>query len=134
MEQFQRMKQNWFHEIENIWESLKVKEKELESREEEVKRRDKEVEKWEKELQQQHQELKRREMEVVGREIEVLMHQQKSEPASVKVKKRNSKKKPSLLEIGFPENVRHNFTISSHDDNSTPALRVHVFNQTCKWE
>ena len=137
------MKQSWFFEIENIWESLKKKEKELESREEEAKRKEaetkrkeEEVEKMKRVLKQQSEELRRREIEVVSRELNVLLQQQQGQLDQViKQKGRLSRKKlvASNTKIGYPQNFCHNLTItSSQDDHSMPILKARALNQTCK--
>ncbi|KAI2805494.1 hypothetical protein BLOT_004491 [Blomia tropicalis] len=147
VKQFQKMKKNWFNEIENIWQSLKEKEKELESREEEAKRKEKETRRKEEEvemmkraLRQQSEELRRREIEVVSRELNVLLQQQKQQvdsqdQSSGKQKWRSQRKKlvAPNTKIGYPQNFCHNLTVtSSQDDYSLPILQARALNQTCK--
>lgn len=146
MEQFQKMKRNWFDEIENIWESLKEKEKELESREvearrkeEETKRKEEEVELMKRVLKQQSEKLRRREIEVVSRELNVLLHQQQAqlEGGGKQQKRRLARKKSitsSSTKIGYPQNFCHNLTITtSQDDYSLPLLQARALNKTCKF-
>lgn len=146
MEQFQKMKQNWFDEIENIWESLKEKEKELESREveakrkeEETRRKEEEVELMKRALKQQSEKLRRREIEVVSRELNVLLHQQQAQlEVGGKQQKRRLPRKKSIAssstKIGYPQNFCHNLTITtSQDDYSLPLLQARALNKTCKF-
>lgn len=146
MEQFTKMKQNWFEEIETMWKNIRKKEKELEFREEkaklkeeEAKRKEQEIERMQHSLIQQSQELKRREIEVVGRELNFLLQQQHKKPyINLKSRKRIAKKNLQASNhpaIGYPQNFCHNLTVTTtkEENKFSPSLQARALNQTCNY-
>ncbi|KAH9529739.1 hypothetical protein DERF_003606 [Dermatophagoides farinae] len=128
MEQFKQMKKNWFEEI---WKSLKEKEKELESREERAKLMEKKMNEIERTLREKSERLNQREIDVVGRELKVILQQnQKTRNKSRRKKIRTAAGTPPS--ISYPRDFCHNVTVTktSHEHSLQPSLQAKALNQT----
>ncbi|EDO36442.1 predicted protein, partial [Nematostella vectensis] len=115
-ESFQSMQDGWQTEIEQIFNELKLKERELSSREDELRKIQMVQESHADALRRREEELAAREMNLLGREISIIIQQQKQLKPSPK------KRKGHFLKFRFgslgrkisaPSGFQHRFTITS---------------------
>lgn len=129
MEQFKLMKKNWFEEI---WKSLKEKEKELQSREKKAELKEAKMNEIERSLQEKSKRLTEREIEVVGRELKQILEQNEQKNFQ-RNKSINRKKDGRPPLISYPKDFCHNVTVTktSLEHSSQPSLQAKTLNQTC---
>ncbi|XP_030071208.1 mitogen-activated protein kinase kinase kinase 9 [Microcaecilia unicolor] len=114
---FQSLQEDWKHEIQEMFDQLRAKEKELCTWEEELSRAALEQKNHEELLRQREQELAEREIDILERELNIIIHQLCQEKP--KVKKRKGKFKKSRLklkngsQISLPSDFKHKFTVQA---------------------
>uniref|UniRef100_A0A6P6Y7T0 Mitogen-activated protein kinase kinase kinase 21-like n=1 Tax=Dermatophagoides pteronyssinus TaxID=6956 RepID=A0A6P6Y7T0_DERPT len=128
MEQFKLMKKNWFEEI---WKSLKEKEKELQSREKKAELKEAKMNEIERSLQEKSKRLTEREIEVVGRELKQILEQNEQKNFQ-RNKSINRKKDGRPPLISYPKDFCHNVTVmkTSLEHSSQPSLQAKTLNKT----
>ncbi|MEE6492789.1 hypothetical protein FKM82_016633 [Ascaphus truei] len=114
---FHSLQEDWKQEIQEMFDQLRAKEKELRSWEEELSRAALEQKNHEELLRRREQELADREIDILERELNIIIHQLCQEKP--KVKKRKGKFKKSRLKlkdgniISLPSDFQHKFTVQA---------------------
>ncbi|KAM4662508.1 mitogen-activated protein kinase kinase kinase 9 isoform 2-T2 [Discoglossus pictus] len=114
---FHLLQEDWKQEIQEMFDQLRAKEKELRSWEEELSRAALEQKNHEELLRRREQELAEREIDILERELNIIIHQLCQEKP--KVKKRKGKFKKSRLKlkdgniISLPSDFQHKFTVQA---------------------
>ncbi|XP_073465568.1 mitogen-activated protein kinase kinase kinase 9 [Aquarana catesbeiana] len=114
---FHSLQEDWKQEIQEMFDQLRAKEKELRSWEEELSRAALEQKNHEELLRRREQELAEREIDILERELNIIIHQLCQEKP--KVKKRKGKFKKSRLKlkdgniISLPSDFQHKFTVQA---------------------
>ncbi|XP_063803358.1 mitogen-activated protein kinase kinase kinase 9 isoform X2 [Pseudophryne corroboree] len=114
---FHLLQEDWKLEIQEMFDQLRAKEKELRSWEEELSRAALEQKNHEELLRRREQELAEREIDILERELNIIVHQLCQEKP--KVKKRKGKFKKSRLKlkdgniISLPSDFQHKFTVQA---------------------
>ncbi|KAM8920990.1 mitogen-activated protein kinase kinase kinase 9 isoform 2-T2 [Pelodytes ibericus] len=114
---FHSLQEDWKQEIQEMFDQLRAKEKELRSWEEELSRAALEQKNHEELLRRREQELAEREIDILERELNIIIHQLCQEKP--KVKKRKGKFKRSRLKmkdgniISLPSDFQHKFTVQA---------------------
>ncbi|KAM4691074.1 mitogen-activated protein kinase kinase kinase 9 [Rhinophrynus dorsalis] len=114
---FHLLQEDWKQEIQEMFDQLRAKEKELRSWEEELSRAALEQKNHEELLRRREQELAEREIDILERELNIIIHQLCQEKP--KVKKRKGKFKKSKLKmkdgniISLPSDFQHKFTVQA---------------------
>ncbi|KAM9294011.1 mitogen-activated protein kinase kinase kinase 9 [Gastrophryne carolinensis] len=114
---FHSLQEDWKKEIQEMFDQLRAKEKELRSWEEELSRAALEQKNHEELLRRREQELAEREIDILERELNIIIHQLCQEKP--KVKKRKGKFKKSRLKlkdgniISLPSDFQHKFTVQA---------------------
>ncbi|KAK2158893.1 hypothetical protein LSH36_162g07003 [Paralvinella palmiformis] len=115
---FHTMQEDWKLEIDDMFEQLRCKEKELRSREDELNQAAVEQKIQEEFLRRREQELAEREIELVERELNIMILQQTMEkPVPRKRKGKFNRKRLKMLKAGGgknisgPQDFRHNITV-----------------------
>lgn len=121
---FRTLQDGWQTEIEEIFNELKQKEKELSSREDELRQIQMAQEVHAESLKKREEELAQREMLLLGREISMLIQQQKLIKPSPKKRKGHFFKLRfgSGRKISAPTGFQHRFTITSDIFDSNTSL------------
>ncbi|KAK6306873.1 hypothetical protein J4Q44_G00220210 [Coregonus suidteri] len=121
-ESFHSLQDDWKVEIQEMFDQLRVKEKELRSWEEELSRAALQQKSQEEELRRREQELAEREIHILERELNVIIHQLYQEKP--RVESRQGKFRRSRLKlkdgnrISLPSDFQHKITVQaspSHD-------------------
>ncbi|XP_069494960.1 mitogen-activated protein kinase kinase kinase 9 [Ambystoma mexicanum] len=114
---FHSLQDDWKHEIQEMFEQLRVKEKELRTWEEELSRAALEQKNYEELLRQREQELAEREIDILERELNIIIHQLCQEKPKVKKRKgkftRNRLKLKDGNRISLPSDFQHKFTVQA---------------------
>nr|XP_033809399.1 mitogen-activated protein kinase kinase kinase 9 isoform X2 [Geotrypetes seraphini] len=114
---FQSLQEDWKHEIQEMFDQLRAKEKELCTWEEELSRAALEQKNHEELLRQREQELAEREIDVLEREFNIIIHQLCEEKPKVKKHKGRFKKSRLKLkngsQISLPSDFKHKFTVQA---------------------
>ncbi|XP_065586306.1 mitogen-activated protein kinase kinase kinase 21 isoform X2 [Cyrtonyx montezumae] len=116
-ESFHSMQDDWKLEIQQIFNELRIKEKELRSREEELTRAALQQKSQEELLKRREQQLAEREIDVLERELNIMIFQLNQEKPNVK--KRKGKFKRSRLKlkdghrISLPSDFQHKITVQA---------------------
>ncbi|XP_036775140.2 mitogen-activated protein kinase kinase kinase 21 [Manis pentadactyla] len=116
-ESFHSMQDDWKLEIQQMFDDLRTKEKELRSREEELTRAALQQKSQEELLKRREQQLAEREIDVLERELNILIFQLNQEKPNVK--KRKGKFKRSRLKvkdghrISLPSDFQHKITVQA---------------------
>ncbi|XP_052341450.1 mitogen-activated protein kinase kinase kinase 9 [Oncorhynchus keta] len=122
VESFHSLQDDWKMEIQEMFDQLRVKEKELRSWEEELSRAALQQKSQEEELRRREQELAEREIHILERELNVIIHQLYQEKP--RVESRQGKFRRSRLKlkdgnrISLPSDFQHKITVQaspSHD-------------------
>lgn len=113
---FHTMQEDWRLEIEQMFDELRSKEKELRCREEELTKAALQQKIHEELLKKREQELAEREIDLLGRELNVIILQQDISKPTPKKRKGKFKKMRLKMESGGktisePSNFRHNITV-----------------------
>lgn len=121
---FRTLQDGWQTEIDQIFDELRKKEKELSSREDELRQIQMAQEVHAESLKKREEELAQREMMLLGKEINMLIQQQKQLKPSPKKRKGHFFKLRfgSGRKISAPTGFQHRFTITSDIFDSNPAL------------
>ncbi|KAK3749501.1 hypothetical protein QZH41_013481, partial [Actinostola sp. cb2023] len=120
---FRSMQEGWKTEIEQIFDELRLKERELSSREDELHKLQMVQEVHAHALKKREEELAAREMNLLGREISIIIQQQKQVKPSPKKRKEGFIKfrfGGSSRKISAPSDFLHKFTIVP--DNDVPII------------
>nr|XP_056709696.1 mitogen-activated protein kinase kinase kinase 11 [Euleptes europaea] len=116
-ESFHSMQDDWKVEIQNMFDELRAKEKELLSREEELKQAALKQKSQEEFLRQREQELAQWELDVFERELSLLIQQMNRERPLVKKRKgtfkRNKLKGRDGERISMPLDFKHRITVQA---------------------
>uniref|UniRef100_A0A8C8R7K0 Mitogen-activated protein kinase kinase kinase n=1 Tax=Pelusios castaneus TaxID=367368 RepID=A0A8C8R7K0_9SAUR len=116
-ESFHSLQEDWKHEIQEMFDQLRAKEKELRTWEEELTRAALQQKNHEELLRRREQELAEREIDILERELNIIIHQLCQEKP--RVKKRMGKFKKSRLKlkdgnhISLPSDFQHKFTVQA---------------------
>ncbi|KAL0969436.1 hypothetical protein UPYG_G00227360 [Umbra pygmaea] len=122
VESFHSLQDDWRMEIQEMFDQLRLKEKELRSWEEELNRAALEQKSQEEALKRREQELAERELHILERELNVIIHQLYQEKP--RVENRQGKFRRSRLKlkdgnrISLPSDFQHKITVQaspSHD-------------------
>ncbi|XP_064368595.1 mitogen-activated protein kinase kinase kinase 9 isoform X2 [Dromaius novaehollandiae] len=114
---FHSLQEDWKQEIQEMFDQLRAKEKELRTWEEELTRAAVEQKNHEELLRRREQELAEREIDILERELNIIIHQLCQEKP--RVKKRMGKFKKSRLKlkdgnhISLPSDFQHKFTVQA---------------------
>ncbi|TFK15073.1 transmembrane protein 229B [Platysternon megacephalum] len=114
---FHSLQEDWKHEIQEMFDQLRAKEKELRTWEEELTRAALQQKNHEELLRQREQELAEREIDILERELNIIIHQLCQEKP--RVKKRIGKFKKNRLKlkdgnrISLPSDFQHKFTVQA---------------------
>ncbi|XP_052638273.1 mitogen-activated protein kinase kinase kinase 9 isoform X1 [Harpia harpyja] len=114
---FHSLQEDWKQEIQEMFDQLRAKEKELRTWEEELTRAAVEQKNHEELLRRREQELAEREIDILERELNIIIHQLCQEKP--RVKKRMGKFKRSRLKlkdgnhISLPSDFQHKFTVQA---------------------
>ncbi|KAM8948243.1 mitogen-activated protein kinase kinase kinase 9 isoform 2-T2 [Lycaon pictus] len=114
---FHCLQDDWKHEIQEMFDQLRAKEKELRTWEEELTRAALQQKTQEELLRRREQELAEREIDILERELNIIIHQLCQEKP--RVKKRKGKFRKSRLKlkdgnrISLPSDFQHKFTIQA---------------------
>lgn len=121
---FRTLQDGWQTEIDQIFDELRAKEKELSSREDELRQIKMAQEVHAESLKKREEELAQREMLLLGREISMLIQQQKLQKPSPKKRKGHFFKLRfgSGRKISAPTGFQHRFTITSDIFDSNTSL------------
>ncbi|KAK0043287.1 mitogen-activated protein kinase kinase kinase 11 [Biomphalaria pfeifferi] len=116
---FHTMQEDWRHEIEQMFDELRSREKELRCREEELTKAELQQKIQEDALKRREQDLAAREIELLERELNILILQQvMHKPTPKKRKSRRSRLKALKYggkKISEPSDFRHNITVQKED-------------------
>ncbi|XP_051512313.1 mitogen-activated protein kinase kinase kinase 10-like [Myxocyprinus asiaticus] len=119
LESFHSLQEDWRLEIQQMFDELRAKEKELQSWEEALARAAEEQREQEEHLKRREQELAEREIDIVERELNIIIHQMYQEKPHVKKRKGNFKKS-RLLKLGrdsncisLPSGFEHKITVQA---------------------
>ncbi|OCT64828.1 mitogen-activated protein kinase kinase kinase 9 [Xenopus laevis] len=116
MESFHSLQEDWKREIQEMFDQLRAKEKELRSWEEELSRAALEQKNHEELLRRREQELADREIDILERELNIIIHQLCQEKPKVKKRKGKFKKNKLKLDgniISLPSDFQHKFTVQA---------------------
>ncbi|XP_039390533.1 mitogen-activated protein kinase kinase kinase 9 isoform X2 [Mauremys reevesii] len=114
---FHSLQEDWKHEIQEMFDQLRAKEKELRTWEEELTRAALQQKNHEELLRRREQELAEREIDILERELNIIIHQLCQEKP--RVKKRIGKFKKNRLKlkdgnrISLPSDFQHKFTVQA---------------------
>ncbi|XP_004584490.2 mitogen-activated protein kinase kinase kinase 9 [Ochotona princeps] len=114
---FHCLQDDWKHEIQEMFDQLRAKEKELRTWEEELTRAALQQKNQEELLRRREQELAEREIDILERELHIIIHQLCQEKP--RVKKRKGKFRKSRLKlkdgnrISLPSDFQHKFTVQA---------------------
>ncbi|XP_019488295.1 PREDICTED: mitogen-activated protein kinase kinase kinase 9 [Hipposideros armiger] len=114
---FHCLQDDWKHEIQEMFDQLRAKEKELRTWEEELTRAALQQKNQEELLRRREQELAEREIDILERELNIIIHQLCQEKP--RVKKRKGKFRKSRLKlkdgnrISLPSDFQHKFTVQA---------------------
>nr|XP_021535431.1 mitogen-activated protein kinase kinase kinase 9 isoform X2 [Neomonachus schauinslandi] len=114
---FHCLQDDWKHEIQEMFDQLRAKEKELRTWEEELTRAALQQKTQEELLRRREQELAEREIDILERELNIIIHQLCQEKP--RVKKRKGKFRKSRLKlkdgnrISLPSDFQHKFTVQA---------------------
>nr|XP_013814657.1 PREDICTED: mitogen-activated protein kinase kinase kinase 9 [Apteryx mantelli mantelli] len=114
---FHSLQEDWKQEIQEMFDQLRAKEKELRTWEEELTRAAVEQKNHEELLRRREQELAEREIDILERELNIIIHQLCQEKP--RVKKRMGKFKKNRLKlkdgnhISLPSDFQHKFTVQA---------------------
>ncbi|KAM9148740.1 mitogen-activated protein kinase kinase kinase 9 [Pangshura tecta] len=114
---FHSLQEDWKHEIQEMFDQLRAKEKELSTWEEELTRAALQQKNHEELLRRREQELAEREIDILERELNIIIHQLCQEKP--RVKKRIGKFKKNRLKlkdgnrISLPSDFQHKFTVQA---------------------
>lgn len=114
---FHSLQDDWKHEIQEMFDQLRVKETQLRTWEEELSRAALEQKNYEELLRQREQELAEREIDILERELNIIIHQLCQEKPKVKKRKGKFKKNRLKLKdgnrISLPSDFQHKFTVQA---------------------
>ncbi|GCC33990.1 hypothetical protein chiPu_0012463 [Chiloscyllium punctatum] len=117
LESFHSLQEDWKLEIQQMFNELRTKEKELRSWEEELSRAAIQQRNHEEVLRRREQELAEREIDIVERELNIIMRQLYQEKPKVKKRKGNFKKSRLKLKdgnrISLPSGFEHKITVQA---------------------
>ncbi|XP_067874998.1 mitogen-activated protein kinase kinase kinase 10 [Heterodontus francisci] len=117
LESFHSLQEDWKLEIQQMFDELRTKEKELRSWEEELTRAAVQQRNHEEVLRRREQELAEREIDIVERELNIIMRQLYQEKPKVKKRKGNFKKSRLKLKdgnrISLPSGFEHKITVQA---------------------
>uniref|UniRef100_A0A4W5NFV4 Mitogen-activated protein kinase kinase kinase n=1 Tax=Hucho hucho TaxID=62062 RepID=A0A4W5NFV4_9TELE len=125
---FHSMQENWRVEIQEMFDELRTKEKELLSREEELTRAALQQKSHEELLKRREQQLAEREINVLERELNILIFQLNKDKPNVK--KRKGKFKRSRLKlkdgnrISLPSDFQHKITVQASPSMDSRSLNT----------
>ncbi|XP_047200934.1 mitogen-activated protein kinase kinase kinase 9 isoform X2 [Girardinichthys multiradiatus] len=125
-ESFHSLQEDWKLEIQEMFDQLRTKEKELRSWEEELTRAALQQKYQEEALRKREQELAEREIHIVERELNIIIHQLYEEKPHVESRqgkfRRNRLKLKDGNRISLPSDFQHKITVQaspSHDPRRT---------------
>uniref|UniRef100_A0A670XYY0 mitogen-activated protein kinase kinase kinase n=1 Tax=Pseudonaja textilis TaxID=8673 RepID=A0A670XYY0_PSETE len=116
-ESFHSLQEDWKIEIQEMFDQLRAKEKELRTWEEELKQAAVQQKNYEELLRQREQELAEREIDILERELNIIIHQLCQEKP--RVRKRMGKFRKNRLKlkdgnhISLPSDFQHKFTVQA---------------------
>ncbi|XP_051647493.1 mitogen-activated protein kinase kinase kinase 9 isoform X4 [Manacus candei] len=114
---FHSLQEDWKQEIQEMFDQLRAKEKELRTWEEELTRAAVEQKNHEELLRRREQELAEREIDILERELNIIIHQLCQEKPRVKKRmgkfKRNRLKLKDGNHISLPSDFQHKFTVQA---------------------
>ncbi|XP_007891611.2 mitogen-activated protein kinase kinase kinase 9 [Callorhinchus milii] len=114
---FHSLQEDWKQEIEEMFDELRAKEKELQTWEEELSRAALQQKNQEELLRRREQELAEREIDILERELNIIFHQLYHEKPSVRKRKGNFKKSRLKLRdgnrISLPSDFQHKITVQA---------------------
>ncbi|XP_074091930.1 mitogen-activated protein kinase kinase kinase 9 [Macrotis lagotis] len=114
---FHCLQDDWKHEIQEMFDQLRAKEKELRTWEEELTRAALQQKNHEELLKRREQELAEREIDILERELNIIIHQLCQEKPRVKKRKGKFKKNRLKLKdgnrISLPSDFQHKFTVQA---------------------
>nr|XP_060617679.1 mitogen-activated protein kinase kinase kinase 9 isoform X2 [Anolis sagrei ordinatus] len=114
---FHSLQEDWKIEIQEMFDHLKAKEKELRTWEEELTRAAVQQKNHEEFLRQREQELAEREIDILERELNIIIHQLCQEKPRVKKRmgkfRRNCLKLKDGNRISLPSDFQHKFTVQA---------------------
>ncbi|KAG2469206.1 mitogen-activated protein kinase kinase kinase 10 [Polypterus senegalus] len=118
LESFHSLQEDWKLEIQQMFDELRTKEKELRSWEEELTRAALEQKEQQEMLRRREQELAEREIDIVERELNIIIHQMYQEKPKVKKRKGHFKKSRLKLSkdgncISLPSGFEHKITVQA---------------------
>ncbi|XP_051900344.1 mitogen-activated protein kinase kinase kinase 10 [Pristis pectinata] len=117
LESFHSLQEDWKLEIQQMFDELRTKEKELRSWEEELTRAAVQQRNHEEVLRRREQELAEREIDIVERELNIIMRQLYQEKPRVKKRKGNFKRSRLKLRdgnrISLPSGFEHKITVQA---------------------
>ncbi|XP_059954000.1 mitogen-activated protein kinase kinase kinase 9 isoform X2 [Mesoplodon densirostris] len=114
---FHCLQDDWKHEIQEMFDQLRAKEKELHTWEEELTRAALQQKNQEELLRRRERELAEREIDILQRELHIIIHQLCQEKPRVKKRKgkfrRNRLKLKDGNRISLPSDFQHKFTVQA---------------------
>ncbi|XP_074921950.1 mitogen-activated protein kinase kinase kinase 9 [Chelonoidis abingdonii] len=114
---FHSLQEDWKHEIQEMFDQLRAKEKELRTWEEELTRAAVQQKNHEELLRRREQELAEREIDILERELNIIIHQLCQEKPQVKKRigkfKKNRLKLKDGNRISLPSDFQHKFTVQA---------------------
>ncbi|KAM5274476.1 mitogen-activated protein kinase kinase kinase 9 isoform 3-T3 [Ctenodactylus gundi] len=114
---FHCLQDDWKHEIQEMFDQLRAKEKELRTWEEELTRAALQQKTQEELLRRREQELAEREIDILERELNIIIHQLCQEKPRVKKRKGKFRKSRLRLKdgnrISLPSDFQHKFTVQA---------------------
>uniref|UniRef100_A0A8D0G5F1 Mitogen-activated protein kinase kinase kinase n=1 Tax=Sphenodon punctatus TaxID=8508 RepID=A0A8D0G5F1_SPHPU len=114
---FHSLQEDWKLEIQEMFDQLRAKEKELRTWEEELTRAALQQKNYEELLRQREQELAEREIDILERELNIIVHQLCQEKPQVKKRmgkfKKNRLKLKDGNRISLPSDFQHKFTVQA---------------------
>ncbi|KAM5340469.1 mitogen-activated protein kinase kinase kinase 9 isoform 2-T2 [Glossophaga mutica] len=114
---FHCLQDDWKHEIQEMFDQLRAKEKELRTWEEELTRAALQQKTQEELLRRREQELAEREIDILERELNIIIHQLCQEKPRVKKRKGKFRKNRLKLKdgnrISLPSDFQHKFTVQA---------------------
>ncbi|XP_037756239.1 mitogen-activated protein kinase kinase kinase 9 isoform X2 [Chelonia mydas] len=114
---FHSLQEDWKHEIQEMFDQLRAKEKELRTWEEELTRAALQQKNHEELLRRREQELAEREIDILERELNIIIHQLCQEKPQVKKRmgkfKKNRLKLKDGNRISLPSDFQHKFTVQA---------------------
>ncbi|XP_070578982.1 mitogen-activated protein kinase kinase kinase 9-like isoform X2 [Ptychodera flava] len=129
-ESFHSMQETWKEEIEEMFQELKIKEKELRTREEELSRAAIQQKYQEEFLRKREQELAEREIDLLERELNIMILQQQEEKPTPKKRKGKFKKsrlklkKDGAKRISMPSDFQHKITVRPSPTPERRSMRL----------